>query len=299
MFPVLGISLPPAQLLVGIAPEACFLGLMGFAYLINEAGAGVINLAVGAYAMFAALLCAELAQGYGLGAVVATLLALGLVSAMGLSTDLLVVKPIRYRSGGQLLPALVGIVALLFGLQQLAGELFGTQLTRVGAWWPGAPVEFGDVIVDRAAIVLVVVGLVAYAATIVWLRFASLGRLLRAVGDREETARIIGLPVNRVRVMTFLLTGAVAGLAGILSAQRGGVSFLSAFNYSLAGFVAFVIGGRGALYGPLVGGLLLAASEVLFSYYYGAAAVTYITFGVAVLFFAVRPEGLFSKRIRV
>jgi branched-chain amino acid transport system permease protein len=297
--PVLGIDLPPAQLLVGIAPQACFLGLMGLAYMINEEGAGVINLAVGAYATFAALFCAELMQGHSLGLLPATVFALILAALLGLATEMVIVRPIRHRSSGQLLPALVAIVALLFGLQQLAGELFGTQLRRVTSWWAGVPLEIGGVVIDRPAIVLVTATIAVYGAMVAWLRMAPLGRLLRAVGDREETAHVIGLPVGRVRIVTFLLTGAIAGLAGVLSAQRGGVSFLSAFNFSLSGFVAFVIGGRGALYGPFAGGVLLAAAEVLFGYYFGAAVVTYVTFGAALLFFAVRPEGLFAKKVRV
>ncbi len=122
--------------------------------------------------------------------------------------------------------------------------------------------------------------------------------MLRAVGDNQEAARTLGLPVGRVRLVAFAISGLIAGIAGPLFAPKAGVGFESGLSYSLFGFIALVIGGTGSPWAPLAGGIALAALQMCSSYYLGAAWLNYATLAAAVVFFAIRPQGIFARGIR-
>jgi branched-chain amino acid transport system permease protein len=120
-----------------------------------------------------------------------------------------------------------------------------------------------------------------------------------AVGDNQPAARLLGLPVARIRLVTCALAGAVVGVAGPLFSPQAGVSFGSGLTFALYGFIALVIGGRGTVWAPLAGGLVLATLQVWSSYWLGTAWLQYTTFLAALVFFALRPEGIFARRVRV
>ena len=131
-----------------------------------------------------------------------------------------------------------------------------------------------------------------------WLKFSPYGKILRAVGDNQEAAQTLGLPVTRVRLIAFGLAGLIAGIAGPLFASKAGVGFDSGLSYSLFGFIALVLGGTGTPWAPLAGGLLLASIQIMSSYFLGSVWLNYATLAVAVVFFAIRPEGIFARRVR-
>jgi branched-chain amino acid transport system permease protein len=131
-----------------------------------------------------------------------------------------------------------------------------------------------------------------------WLRLGGTGRLLRAIGDNKQAAAVLGLPVSRARLTAFVLGGLVAAVAGLLYAPKAGVGFETGLTWTLSGFLALVVGGTGTVWAPLVGGLLVGGVEVFVPYYLGSAAPNYVILGIALVFFAFRPEGMFSRRIR-
>jgi branched-chain amino acid transport system permease protein len=118
------------------------------------------------------------------------------------------------------------------------------------------------------------------------------------VGENQEAARTLGFPVARIRLVAFAVGGLIAGIAGPLFSSKAGVNFESGLSYSLFGFIALVIGGTGSIWAPLAGGLFLAALQIAASYLFGSPSLNYATLIVAALFFAFRPEGFFSRRVR-
>ena len=77
------------------------------------------------------------------------------------------------------------------------------------------------------------------------------------------------------------------------------MSSTSGLNWAILGFLAVVIGGSGNVFGPLVGGLVLGAMQIFVPYYFGGNALNIVLLGVAAAFFALRPQGVFSQRVRV
>jgi branched-chain amino acid transport system permease protein len=286
------------QLWISALEMGCFFGLLALAYYLVLVGAGFFNFAIGPYAMMGGLCTSWLVIYQGLGVWAAA--GIALVSAMALAgvTELAVVRPVQRRSGGGELPALVAVAAVLFAIQQLAGYLFGHTTLPGQNLMTFDPVPVGETFVQPNTVLLVAFTAVAFVGFSLWIRLTRTGRLLRAVGDSKHAAALLGLPVNRIRLIAFLLSGLLAGVTGLLFAPKAGVSSLSGLAWALSGFLAMVVGGTGSVWAPLLGGLLLGAIEVFLPYYFGGQAGVYGLLVVALLFFAFKPSGLFVRRVR-
>jgi branched-chain amino acid transport system permease protein len=286
------------QLWLSAAEVGCFFGLIALSYLLILEGAGFFNFALGPYAMVAGLCASWLVIEKELSLWPAVAIAVAVVVALAAATEVLVVRPIESRTGGNELSALVAVAAILFAIEQGAGFVFGRRQLPGQLLVRFDPIEVGDAFLQPSAAVLLVVTVVVFVAVALWLRLGGTGRLLRAIGDNKQAAAVLGLPVSRARLTAFVLGGLVAAMAGLLYAPKAGVGFETGLSWTLSGFLALVVGGTGSVWAPLVGGLLLGGVEVFVPYYLGSAAPNYVILGIALVFFAFRPEGMFSRRIR-
>lgn len=286
------------QLWLSALEMGCFFGLLALAYYLVLVGAGFFNFAIGPYAMVGGLCTSYLVLYEDMNVWAAAAVAITAAAALAVVTELVVVRPVQRRSGGGELPALVAVAAVLFAIQQLAGYLFGYTTLPGQNLLTFAPVTVGETVIQPSSLVLLGFTVVAFAGLALWIRSTRTGRLLRAVGDSTHAARLLGLPVNQIRLVAFVLSGLLAGITGLLFAPKAGVSSLSGLSWALSGFLAMVVGGTGSVWAPLVGGLLLGAVEVFVPYYFGGQSHVYGLLIVALLFFALKPSGLFVRRVR-
>lgn len=288
-----------AQLWLAALEIGAFFSLIALAMYLVVVGADFFNFAMGPYAMAAAMACSFVVVEYGVPLWLALLLGLAVGMAASVITEKLVVEQVQKRSGRGELPALVAVTAVLFAVQQLAGTIFGRTPLPGQKLFDFEPVTVAGATIDSSSIVLIAGTAAVFVAVGVWLQVSQTGRLLRAVGDNPAAARILGLPVSRVRLVAFTVAGLIAAIAGILFAPKAGVQFTSGLSWTLTAFLALVIGGTGRSWAPLIGGLLLGFVQVFAPYYFGASAAQTAILLIALVFFAFRPEGLLSRKVRV
>jgi branched-chain amino acid transport system permease protein len=157
-------------------------------------------------------------------------------------------------------------------------------------------IDIGAVRMGVLPLITIVVGVACLVALTTFLRRTSAGLSMRAAASDFTTARLMGVRANRVVTLAFALSGALAGVAGVLwVSRRTSVSPTMGFTPVLQAFIATVIGGLGSLSGAVAGGFFLGALEILFQVVlpgairpYTSAAVLLVI--VAVLYF--RPQGL-------
>ncbi len=287
------------QLWISALEIGSFYGLIALCYLIVYQGALVFNFAIGGYAMMAGIATSWLATEQGAPVWLAMLFGVVLCVGSSVLTEMVVVRPMVRRSGHDELPKLIAVTAVLFALEQGAGAVFGRG-SMPGQWlFDIEPIEMGEAVLDGAALQMFVVTGVVFALVAFWLNATRAGRMLRAAGDNPVAAQVLGLPTDRIRLTAFFVAGVIAAIAGIVFALKSGITFRSALPWSIKGFLAAVIGGTGGAWAPLVGGLLLGAIEVFVPFYLGGASVDYVILLLAAVFFVVRPQGFFARRIRV
>jgi branched-chain amino acid transport system permease protein len=286
------------QLWVSAAEIGCFYALIALSYYLVLIGSDFFNFAIGPYAMVAGLATSWLVIEKGFGLWEAVGLSVLLTVALAVATELVVVRPVQRRSGSGELPALVAVAGVLFAIQQLAGVAFGLRTLPGQRLVTFGALTWGSATIQPNTVLLVGFTAMAFVATALWVRLSRTGRLLRAVGDSTSAARLLGLPVNRVRVVAFAVAGVLAAAAGLLFSPKAGVSSGSGLEWALHGFLALVIGGTGSVWAPLIGGLLLGGAQVFIPFYFGGAALSYVLLAVAMAFFAFKPEGLYTRRVR-
>ena len=125
------------------------------------------------------------------------------------------------------------------------------------------------------------------------------GRGIRALAEDPDTAALMGVDINRVIVITFLVGGIMAGAAGFLyGIFFGQARFNIGFLPGIKAFTAAVLGGIGNIRGAMLGGLLLGLFENLGVTCVGTQWQDVIAFLILVLFLMFRPTGILGERVR-
>jgi branched-chain amino acid transport system permease protein len=267
--------------------------LIGLAYLLVFRATRVLNFSLGGTAGLAGI-----AAGTATGQPTVVAVAFGIMIAVTgtLVIDAVVTRPVQARDSGHF-GAVLALAAALFVVIQFTGHVFtqesvlGTPLMSGGVTVAGETVSYQGILT-----VLLTVG--ACAAAFWWLRSSRSGRLLAALGDDVDAARVLCLPVAAVRIVAVAVAGLVTGLAGVLYIGRSPMDFQTGFDLSLLGFLAVVIGGLASVWGSLVGGLMLGLLQSAGAWLIGARWFDYLLVGVVVLAFRLRPQGIFSTSVR-
>ena len=126
------------------------------------------------------------------------------------------------------------------------------------------------------------------------LRHTRLGRGLRTIAEDSDTALLLGVDINQLVPVVFVLAGLFAAAAGALFAidYRQVHPFMGE-AIGLKGISAMIVGGMGNVWGAIAGGLIIGVAEVMSVGYIGANFVDITVFGLLLLILMVRPTGLF------
>jgi branched-chain amino acid transport system permease protein len=293
---------------IGIALGAVY-ALIALGYTLVYGILRMINFAHGEVFMTGAFVSFFFASAYERSGFLSRhpFAALGILfaSAMAISTGVAVLlERVAYRplrNSPRLVPLITAIGASLF-LQNTFQGFFGSE-TR-GYPRPdllSGTLKVGGVSFDKVSIVVVVTAAVLMVALQAFVRRTKTGRAMRAVAEDREIASLMGIDVDRVVVITFVIGGMLAGVAGVLySLAFGQVGATMGFLPGIAAFTAAVLGGIGSIPGAALGGLLLGVAESVGPYLLlsGVHAPSpfelkgVITFSVLVLVLIFRPGGI-------
>jgi neutral amino acid transport system permease protein len=143
---------------------------------------------------------------------------------------------------------------------------------------------------------VVIVAFAVIIAVAAMLRATSAGRQMRALADNFDLAETTGIDTGRIVLLTWLLAGALAGLAGILLvAASGGLSPNTGFFLLLPLFAAVVLGGIGNAYGALAGAMVIGLVQEWSTMPFASEWKVAVSFVVLIIVLLVRPEGIFGK----
>jgi branched-chain amino acid transport system permease protein len=204
---------------------------------------------------------------------------------------------LRKLEGAPLIMSLLATYAISTILVNLSILAWGGGYTGMPGVLSGSVDLFGhSVSLSRLVSFAVAIG-----ATVVvgWvLAKTRFGRAVRTVSQAPELAEISGISVGRVRLATFALGAAMAGLAGVLIAPTFAVDAQLGSRFAIKGFAVVIVGGMGSYPGALLGAILLALVETFGGYLFGAVmgSATLYLIMLAVLLF--RPRGLFGAGVR-
>jgi branched-chain amino acid transport system permease protein len=210
-------------------------------------------------------------------------------------------KSLRKRGAPKLAFLISAIGASLF-LANLAGKLFNHVPNNQ------FPVYFNTdrvILTIGSAKITIIQALIIVTAILMMVFLdqlvnrTKLGRSIRAVAEDAPTAALMGIDIDKTISRTFVIGGALAGVAGFLYGTAFTVFNLMGFQPGVKAFAAAVLGGIGNIRGAMLGGLVLGQAEELISTlsFVGAKWTDVISFIVLVLILIVRPTGILGERL--
>lgn len=157
---------------------------------------------------------------------------------------------------------------------------------------------FGDfpIRVTQADLLVMVVALVLVAALTWFVQNTKLGKAMRATAQNRDAAAMMGIDVDQIISLTFLIGGALAGAAGMMSGLYNGTFvFTMGFTAGLRSFTAAVLGGIGNITGAALGGVLIGLLAAFSDQFLAARWTNAWVFLILVLVLLVRPTGLLGQ----
>lgn len=211
--------------------------------------------------------------------------------------DLVAIRPLRKRSHDIEYAAIVTTIGIDLILISIAQRLSETQVLRFP--FGTFPVEFYRFAGLRISLLQIVIcGLVALTLLgLAWYLYrTSFGRQIQAVTANPNAAQLLGVNPRAVFFQTFFISGALAGLAGVMiGLSFNSIHFLMGEPYMLKAFVVVVIGGLGSLSGAVAASLLLGVVQALSVAYLPSGLPDMLIFAFLFLVLLVQPNGLFGR----
>jgi neutral amino acid transport system permease protein len=255
----------------------------------------LVNFAHGDFLTLGAYVAFLFNVTYGLALVPAVLIAVVVTAAVSLVLEPLMWRPMRRKGAGmlQLLLMTIGLAFVVrYGIQLVAGAQLRTfDIGQV------RPIEFVGLRIGATQLIVVVTGVVVLAGVAALLRYTTLGKQMRALSDNPELAETTGIDTDRIVLVTWVFSGALAGLAGVLLvASTGSLTPTTGFFILLPVFAAAILGGIGNAYGALVGGLVIGVSQEWSTLLIDSRWKVAVGFAILILALLVRPQGIFGRR---
>ncbi len=233
--------------------------------------------------------------GLALGLAVLALMVMGLVAVVGVILERAAYRPLQTS------PRLSAVVSALGGsifLQNALMLIYGARYQVYPDLLPQTTVNLFGLAVPVMRIAVVLVSLAMMAALWVFVQKTRVGTAIRAAAIDQGAARLMGIDVNRVIQLVFVVGPALGGAAGLLvGLYYGQISVTMGWIYGMKAFTAAILGGIGNIPGAMVGGLVLGVVEALGAGYVSIAWKDALAFVVLILILIVRPSGLLGERV--
>ena len=290
------------QQLINALSLGTIYALFALGYALVFSVLGVLNLAHSAVFTSGAVIGLLLIIEWNVPLPLAFLGAMLGAGLLGIVLELVAFRPLRRRNAPRIsqLISSIGAALLIVNLTQL---IFVNLFSTTEAYFPRglipeAPIQLGaGISAQPINLIILVVSLVLMVLLQVLVRRTKVGRQMRAVAFNQRTARLLGINVSRVYLLTFFLAGMFGGAGGLLY----GLAFTRVTPFmgqdiALVGLTALVLGGLGSIPGAVLGGFLVAMFQT-FSIVIGGSS--YRNALVFILFFLIllaRPQGLLGQR---
>jgi len=221
---------------------------------------------------------------------------LGAIAVPALLGITIYAASIRYVEKGGHLSPLVSTIGIAIVLQEIFTKLFTGEKIAFPQTLVFKNIQVGGLSFNTVQIFIIVLSFAVMFVLYRILKGTMIGKSIRAVSENTETARLLGIRVSWIVVITFALASVLAGIAGVLV----GIAYHSIYplmgiEIGLKGLAIIIIGGMGNVVGAMFSGLLVGLMEVFSVAYISSSYKDAFTFGLMVLILIWKPEGLFGS----
>lgn len=269
----------------------CVYGLIALGLVLITRTTGVVNFAHGEMAMVTAFVGYTFIVRAGFPIPLAFLAALLFAAILGALTY---VALLRFVNQADHLAQLVLTLGLFMLLHGVAGLIWGYEPAGFPKIFSGQPWGIGPVFVSPNEILILLITLVLSLVLFLLFRFTRAGLAMRASAQDLTAARLMGIQVDQIYMLTWCAGGVLGGAAGVLAAPYTFLSVSMMLDPLIMAFAAAVLAGFASLPGTVLGGALIGVFINLVRFYWAPEMAELATFLLIVIILYVRPQGLFG-----
>ncbi len=216
-----------------------------------------------------------------------------LVGAIGVGINQVLLRPF-VRKGIALRYILIVTFGLSLVLSNVVLAVWGADFQRFDVPTQ-APVHVGPLLLTPDQMLIMVVAFLAMLGVHLLLSRTKLGKAMRAMSDNHDLAMVSGIDNNRITAFTWLLSGALAGLAGtVLALDVTSFQPLFGNDFLFVIFAAMILGGVGSPYGAMLGAIVIGLATEVSAVFVSSAFKLDIAFAALIVVLVLRPQGILS-----
>ena len=185
-------------------------------------------------------------------------------------------------------------VGMALLLESLALAFFGEKQRGVPSVVEGI-FRIGDAFLPANRALVMGVSFALIVALLLFVRFTKPGRALRAVAQDREVTHLMGVEVDRIKMLGFSLGAALAGVAGGLLVSINGVNSGIGTEISIKAFIMIMLGGAGVVSGAIMGAIALGFGESIGQHIFTGSLTPLLIFIAVIAFLMTRPQGIMGK----
>ena len=280
------------QLLIsGLATGAIY-ALIAVGFTLLWQTSQTINFAQGEFVMvpaFFILASINLGAPFWIAALIGIALS---VVVLGLLFKLVVVDPMLKQG---VLPLVISTIALSLFLKESVKDLYSAQAQPFPTLVPAIDLRVLGAVISTQSLAVLAVAIVTVAALHLLLHKTRLGRSMQATAQNSSLAVILGIPVRRMVLYTFLLNAVLVAIASILVSPIYLAKFTNGETLGLAAFLAAIIGGFNQVRGAILGGVILGILDNLSAAYISSQYRGAFPLLILIVVILIRPQGLLGR----
>ncbi len=285
------------QLLIAALVLGAVYGLVALGLNLIYGTMRLLNVAHGEILMLGGYLAYWMFTLTGVGPLVSMFIAAALAALLGAGVYRYLCRRIL-RTAKLVAQIEANSLLVLFGVSIILQNVVALWFTATARAYPYLDqiIPFGGFQVTANRLVVLAIGLAVCTGCVLFFRFSMTGLAIRALIQHPEAAALVGIDVERTRMISFSLGFAIAGLAGCLISMLEHLTPFMGFPYTIAAFVVIILGGLGNIFGGMAGALLLGVIEVYGVALTSTAMRSILIYGVFIAVLVWRPQGLFGAR---
>lgn len=282
------------EIIIYGAVSSAIYAMLAVGFTLIFGVARVLNLSHGAFYALGAYFTYTYNGLLGIPLLVAAVLAVATVAALGVAMERVMVRPLRHSG----LAVLMITLAMSLLIEQVLLLTFGSETQNVQSLVSNKVTMFG---VDIGGQRLLALGVSVVLISGLWLfiQRTRLGNAILAVSQDAEGAQYMGININRVFAGVMGMSAALAAAAGVLAAPFSKVEPGMGLLPMTKAFSIVILGGLGSIRGSLLAAAVLGFSETLVGYLVSSSLTELVSLVVILLVLILRPAGLFGKHVAI
>lgn len=255
----------------------------------------VVNFAHGELFTLGAFLAYACRQQWGIPWLPTVLIVVCGCAVMGLVIDRLAVRPVWRRIGRGSHSTLLTTFGVALLLQTAFGEIWGSFDLQAPNLTSNDLIRVGSFSVTPQELILVLFGVVVVVVFEVLSKGASFFKVAEATSERPSTTELMGINTSLITSITWAISGAVAGLCGMLYAPQSVLNSYAGFSILIVAFAAMIVGGLGKPRGAMLAGYLVGVYQSVLGTWIPGGYLLAATFAAVIAVLVFRPEGVFAR----